>query len=147
MNTKKFFLAFFAVFAVLEITNYLVHGVILDSTYKDEMYRSVFRPEADMISKMWIGWVTDIIWSYFFVFLFVKGYENKGIGEGLRFGLYIGLFYVLVNSYGMYVVLPLQYSLVLQWFIYGLIQTLILGAITAAIYKPKEAKAAEPAAA
>lgn len=136
MNTKKFFIAFIVVFVVLEVTNYLIHGVILDSAYKDEMYKNIFRPEAEMMSKMWIGWVLDIIWSYFFVFLFVKGYENKGVGEGLRFGLYIGLFYILVSSYGMYVVLPIAYSLALQWFIYGLIQMLILGVITAVIYRP-----------
>ena len=46
MNTKKFFLAFFAVFAVLEITNYLVHGVILDSTYKDEISPRIPRTEV-----------------------------------------------------------------------------------------------------
>ena len=147
MNTKKFFIAFIVVFVVLEVTNYLIHGVILDATYKDEMYKNVFRPEAEMMGKMWIGWVLDIIWSYFFVFLFVKGYENKGVAEGLRFGLYIGLFYMLVNSYGMFIFLPIAYSLALQWFIYGLIQTLILGVITAAVYKPAVAKPPEPAAA
>lgn len=136
MNTKKFVLAFIVVYVLLELSNYLIHGVILASTYAGEDLKQLFR--ADMMSNMWIMWVTDLIWSFFFVFFFVKGYENKGAMEGLRYGFYMGIFFGLVNSYQAYAVYPIPYSLAFQWFIYCLIQFLILGVIVSLIYKPAE---------
>lgn len=141
MNTKKFWIAFVVVFVLLEITNYLIHGVLLSSTYSSEGVKEVFRSEEEMAGKMWIMWVADLVWSFFFVFIFVKGYQNRGIMEGIRYGIYIGLFTSFVYSYGSYAVYPLPYSLVLQWFLIGLVQSIILGIITAAVYKPKEASA------
>jgi len=144
MNTKRFVPAFIVVFVLLEITSYIIHGVILSSTYMSEGIKEVFR--ADMGSKMWVMWVTDLIWSFFFVFFFVKGYENKGIMEGIRYGFYIGIFYFFVEAYQGFAMYPLPYSLTFQWFIYGLIQAIILGITVSLIYKPAEA-AAKPSAA
>jgi magnesium-transporting ATPase (P-type) len=90
-----------------------------------------------MMSKMWVMWVTDIVWSFFFVFIFVKGYQNKGVMEGLRYGVYIGLFFSFVFAYSSYAMYPLPYSLIFQWFLIGLIQSVVLGIVTAVIYKPK----------
>ena len=84
--------------------------------------------------------LTDLIWVYFFTFFFVKGYENKGIMEGVRYGAYMGIFVSLVFSYQNYVVLPIPYSLALQWFIYGFVISVILGVIAALIYKPTAAE-------
>jgi hypothetical protein len=101
--------------------------------------KEVFRPEEEMMGKMWVMWVADLVWSFFFVFIFVKGYQNRGIMEGIRYGIYIGLFFSFVYAYGSYTMYPLPYSLILQWFLIGLVQTIILGIVTAVIYKPKEA--------
>ena len=147
MNTKKLLIAFVVVFIVLELTNYLIHMVLLSSTYAEEAVKVIFRPEEEMMSKMWIGYIVDIVWSFFFTYIFIKGYENKGIVEGLKYGLYIGLFYMFGMAYGSYVVYPLPYSLVLQWFIYGMIQCLFLGVVVAALYKPKEEAPSEAPAA
>lgn len=141
MNTKKFLTAFVAVFVLLELMNYLIHGVILSSTYSEEGIKQLFRSEEEMQSKMWIIWVTDLIWAFFFVFIFVKGYENKGIMEGVKYGVYIGLFFGLVMSYQGYAMSPMPYSLALTWFLVSLVQSIILGIVAAAIYKPKEATA------
>ena len=96
----------------------------------------MFRTMEEMDSKMWIMILTDLIWVYFFTFFFVKGYENKGIMEGVRFGIYMGIFAALVISYQNYVVLPIPYSLAFQWFAYGFIQSIILGIVAALIYSP-----------
>ncbi len=137
MNTKKFIIAFVVVFVVLEITNYIIYMGILGSAFMNDMYKNVFRPEEEMNSKMWLIWLMDLIWSYFFVFFFIKGYENKGWMEGLRFGAYMGIFFMLVISFQSYVMYPFEFGFALQMFIYGFIQALILGIITSLIYKPK----------
>ena len=143
MNVKKFWIAFIVVFIVLEIIGYLVHGVMLAATYESEGIKEVFRSMEEMDSKMWIMWVTDLIWVYFFIFFFVKGYENKGIMEGVRYGAYIGIFVSLVFSYQNYVVLPIPYWLALQWFIFGFIISVILGVTAALIYRPAAAESSD----
>jgi hypothetical protein len=89
-----------------------------------------------MESKMWIIGLVGFISAFLFTFLFTRGYEGKGIGEGLRFGLVIGLFTSIPMAYNSYATLPIPYSLAFQWFIYGTIATIILGAVVALIYRP-----------
>ena len=143
MNVKKFWIAFIVIFILLEVTNYIIHVGILGSTYAMEGIKELFRPEEEMQSKMWIVWITDLIWTYFFTYIFVKGYENKGIMEGFKYGVIIALFIPLVMSYQSYAMWPIPYSLALQWFIYSLIQCIILGIAAALIYKPKASVTAQ----
>jgi hypothetical protein len=81
MNTKKFVLAFILVFVLVEATNYIIHVAILGPVYMRDEVKVLFRSPEEMSGLMWIMWVPDLIWSFFFVFFFVKGYENKGIIE------------------------------------------------------------------
>lgn len=136
MHTKKFWITLVVVFVVMEVLNFLIHGVMLAETYASEPLKSVFRSHEEMEGMMWIMWLTDIVYAYFFCFFFAKGYENKGIGEGLRFGLYIGLFFSLTFAFSSYAIYPLTFEIVLQWFIYGLIISLIMGVVASLLYKP-----------
>ena len=147
MNTKKLLITFIVVFILLQVMDYIIHGVILSSNYQMEEVKAAFRPEAEMNSNMWMIWVGGLIWSYFFAFFFAKGYEGKGIMEGLRFGFYMGMFWALVTSLQSYAMMPIPFSLAIQWFIFGLIEMLILGVVAALIYKSKEAAAPQAAAA
>ncbi len=134
MNTKKFLLAGLAVFITLQILDFVIHSLLLGPVY--ESMQEVWRP--DMMDKMWIMYLTGIIFSLLFVYIFSKGYEGKGIVEGAKYGLIIGLVIYLVGSYNQYVVYPLPYSLVVKWFIYGTIELIIAGIVLALVYKPKE---------
>ena len=111
MHTKKFWITFVVVFVVMEVLNFLIHGVLLASTYQAEPLKSIFRPQEQMEGMMWL---MDIVWAYYFCFFFAKGYKNKGIGEGLRYGLYVGLFWNMVFAYSSYAIYPLPYGIVLQ---------------------------------
>ena len=142
MNTKKLIIAVIVVFILLEATGYLIHGVFLSSIYMQEEISKVFRPVSDMQHIMWRMWLADLVWSFFFVFIFIKGYQNKGWMEGVRYGVYIGLFMNLMASTAQNVFYPIPASLALNWFIFGFIQTIILGVVTSFIYKPAEQKAA-----
>jgi len=137
MNQKKFWIAFIVIFVVYEITNFIVHGLILGPAYMSDDVAPLFRPQEVLESTSWLRLFTELVWSFFFIFIFVKGYENKGILEGVKFGIYIGLFYSFVWAYQSYWMYPMPYSLALEWFIFGLIQCVILGIIAAMVYKPK----------
>ena len=134
---KKVWIGFIAVFIGMAVTDYLIHGVILTSTYQSEPLKSLWRP--DMMSKMWIFYVNYLIMSFFFTLIFSKGYEGKGMPEGVRYGLYVGLLMATPMAYASYVTYPIPYSLALQWFIYGIIQYLILGIVVAAVFGKKSA--------
>ncbi len=134
MNWKKLFITFLIVFVVSQVLSYIIHGIILDPTYK--RLADLFRPEADMMSMMWVGFVTAILFTFFFVYIFARGYEGKGIMEGVRFGLIIVGFWTIPSIYGQYMVYELPYYLVLQWLLYDLLIMVVLGIVAALIYKP-----------
>ncbi len=138
MLTKKFWSTFLVVFITLEVTN-LLFSLITAPVFNDPQVMEVLRPDADLDSKMWIIILMDLIWSFLFVLIFSKGYENKGILEGVRYGIYIGLFYSMVTSYTTYALFPMPYKFALTLFLTGLIQCIILGIVAALVYKPKSA--------
>ena len=133
MNRKRYILASIVVFVVYEITNWIVHSLILSGVY--QRLQSLWRP--DMMDKMWIMYVTAFIFSFLFVYIFTKGYEGKGVAEGFRYGLYIGLLMNIAGIFNQYAIYPVPLSLTIQWFIYGMIQFIIIGIVTALIYRPK----------
>lgn len=143
MNTKKILTTFVGVYVVAMVLNFLIHGVLLEPYYMSPEMSGIMRPEAEMESNMWIHFVTTLFFSFFFVFIFSKGYESKGIMEGVRYGVYVGLMVGIPMAYDSYAVYPMPYGLVLQWFLYTLVGYIILGVVAAALYKPK---AATPAA-
>lgn len=132
MNIKRFVLAVLAVFVTLQVTDFLVHSVILGSTY--ESLEGVWR--SDMMSKMWVMTLASLFLSHMFVFIFAKGYEGKGIIEGVRFGLIIGLLMTVVGMLSQYAVYPIPFSLTIKWIVFGLLQFVIAGIVASLIYKP-----------
>jgi hypothetical protein len=116
--------------------SYIQDYLILASTY--ESLKSLWRP--DMMSLMWIYHVIMLIGAFFFSFIFSKGFEGKGIAEGVRYGLYIGIWMSVGMAYGTYAMIAIPYSLALQWFIYGVISYIVCGIALAMVFKKKEEK-------
>ena len=99
-------------------------------------FNVLMRPDADatpFFISMLLGYAVMV---GAFCYIFTKGYENKGIGEGVRYGLVMG---ILLSStdfiYG--IALPVPWSTVIANTILGLVIWLVAGVILAAIYKPK----------
>jgi hypothetical protein len=122
------------VFVVFQALNYAIHGLILMKTYQS--LENIFR--ADMMQKVWITYVTSLILSFLFVYIFSKGYEGRGIAEGARYGLLIGLIMNVAGMFNQYVVYQIPLSVIVQWFIYGVVQFVIIGIVAAALYKPSK---------
>jgi hypothetical protein len=108
-----------------------------------EALSSIWRPDMDRL--MWLQFVTPIFLSFFFVYIFAKGYEGKGVMEGLRYGLIIWGFLSIPSIYGQYMVYPIPYSLVLKWLVSDLVILVILGITVSLAYKPLEKKTKEAA--
>ncbi len=128
--SKKFWTGFVAVFVAMEILEFLIHGVLLSSAY--QATKDVWRPDMD--SLMWVYHILAIVGAFFFTLVFSKGYEGKGVMEGVRYGLYIGIWMSVGMAYGSYAMIKIPYSLALQWFVYGVIEYVVFGIIVAAVY-------------
>ena len=132
---KKVLIGFVAVYIAMNVMNFLIHGVILASAY--EATKNLWRP--DMQSLMWVYYVISLVSSFFFSFIFSKGYEGKGIAEGARYGLYIGIWMSIGMAYGTYGMIAIPYAMAMQWFLYGIVEYVICGIILALVFGKKEA--------
>jgi hypothetical protein len=130
---KKIIIGTVVVFVAMMAMSFIIDFLILGSTY--ESLKSLWRP--DMESKMWIYYVIMIVGAFFFSFIFSKGYEGKGILEGVRYGLYIGIWMSMGMAYGTYAMIAIPHSLALQWFIYGVVQYVIYGVLLALVFGKK----------
>ncbi len=133
MNWKKLLVPFVAVYVVYQVMGFLIHQMWLSPVYAS--LAEVWRPEAEMMSKTWIMFVTSAFFCFFFVYIFARGCEGKGIVEGIRYGVIIGLFVCVTQSYDWYVILPIPYSLALKWFLSCMVMVIILGIVAALTYK------------
>jgi len=134
MSNKTFWIGWIVVFVVMQAYGYLVHEVGLSQTYHS--LASIFRPEEEMASMMWMMMVGGAFSLLIFCYIFTLGYEGKGVMEGVRYGALIGVFASIISAVNSYVIYPLTGELAVIWFVTGVIAFIISGAVMAAIYKP-----------
>jgi hypothetical protein len=127
---KKFWTGVVAVFVTLAVVEAIVNMVLLSSAY--QATANLWRPMGEM--KIWVFYVVYAFIAFFLTLIFSKGYEGKGITEGVRFGFYVGMLMAVPMAYGTYASMPIPYSLALQWFLYGLIEYLIAGIVLSLVY-------------
>lgn len=128
--SKKIWVGFGVVFVLYSALSLFMHGVLLSPIY--DQVASLYRGPEDM--KMWVILVTYLFFAFFFTFIFSKGYENKGIAEGVRYGLYISLMMNIPAAYATYATMPVPYALAIQWFLYGTVVTVICGVALALVF-------------
>ncbi|MDP1678049.1 MAG: hypothetical protein Q8L88_14425 [Bacteroidota bacterium] len=130
---KKVLIGTVAVFIAMNAFDYVVHGMILAEAYKATA--NLWRP--DMQSMMWIYSVISLVSAFFFSFIFSKGFEGKGIAEGARYGLYIGIWMSIGMAYGTYAMIAIPYAMAMQWFLYGIVGYVLYGIILALVFGKK----------
>ena len=134
MKTKRLFPAILVTFIFIFLYEWGFHGVLLKPIYASTP--ELWRGQAMMQHFMPFLTAGQFISALFLGIIFSKGYENRGIGEGLRFGLLMGLFlsgYPLIK----YAVAPISLNLALYWIAGGLVEMAIAGMLLAAVCRPK----------
>jgi hypothetical protein len=134
MNAKRLLLAILVTFITIWVTSFLIHGVWMNPVYKATM--NLWRSEEEMTARM--GWMLagQLIAALAFVLIWAKGFAQGATMKcAAIYGLLMGLF---AQSYTfiMYCVQPLTQEIVWKWFVGGAIQGIIIGVVTALIYKP-----------
>jgi hypothetical protein len=134
---KKVWIGFIVVFILMEILSFVIHGLILGPTYQS--LQSLWRP--DMERLMWIYHVISLVGAFFFTFIFSKGWEGKGILEGVRYGLYIGIWMGMGFAYGTYSMINIPYSLAITWFLCSILEYIVYGIALSLVFGKKTAAA------
>jgi hypothetical protein len=133
MNTKRLILAIIAGWVVIFGTDFLIHGLWLKPDY--EATKAIWRPDNEMQAHFCWMLFAQFLCAATFVIIWAKGVGGGSIKCGFFFGLLMGLFqqvWAIVD----YVVLPMPGELAVKWFCSGLAQAILLGIVTALVYKP-----------
>jgi hypothetical protein len=134
MNIKKWLLGSLVVFAALAAMEHVVHALILKAAYQNtsQLWRS---PEMQNAMQGW-RWLGYALFALLFGFIYTRGYRRKGIlGEGLRYGLYMGLLVFVPFGLVRYTMLPNPANVALAWMVFGIIESLLCGLIFGLIYR------------
>ncbi len=128
-------LAAAAAFAVIFVLDFIVHGKLLMGLY--EQTASVWRPQPEAQAKMWLMSLGQFLFALALVWFYSKGYEpgKPGLGQGLRFGFYAGVFLAAAQNFVWYVVLPIPFVLNLAWLGSSFVDCLAAGLVIGLIYK------------
>ena len=131
---KRSIVAIMAAFAAIFVLDFIAHGRLLIGLYAQTA--SVWRPEAQAHEKMWLMMLGQLLFAVLFVWIYSKGYEQHrpGLGQGLRYGLLIGLLTSISYITVWYVVLPVPLALALGWFASMMADCLLAGAAVGLLY-------------
>jgi drug/metabolite transporter (DMT)-like permease len=113
MNVQRFILGSVAVFVFVAAYEWVLHGVVLHDTYVKTA--SLWRSESDMQNNFHWLMIGQLFLAVMFCFIFTKGYEDKGLAEGLRYGVFIGLLVFVGRNLIVYAVQPVPAKLVITW--------------------------------
>jgi hypothetical protein len=131
---KKFIVAWIVVFIVWMAGSFVVHGVLLHEDYVK--LSSLFRTEADAQKYFPLMILAHVILAGALVWIYSRGIEAAPwLSQGLRFGLAIALLTIVPTYIIYYVVQPMPSSVVVKQIVFDGVLMLILGAVTAFIYR------------
>ena len=129
---KRTILAVIAVFIAWSILDFVIHGVLLQSTY--EATANLWRPMDEM--NMPLMYLVTLAYTACFVAIYGLLVREKSFATGIKFGGLFGLAAGISMGFGSYSFMPIPLTLAWSWFFGVLIQSLVAGALMAAILRP-----------
>ena len=135
MNFLRYLLASFTAFIFIFAFEWGFHGVMLADVYHQTA--NLWRSSSEM--NQYFPWLIggQLLWAFILTYVFIQGYQNKGLMEGYRFGILMSLLYIptyLIN----YAVVPYPPFLIVVWIIGLMLELIVVGGIIAALYKSKK---------
>ena len=128
---KRILLAVIAVFMAWSVLDFILHGVLLQSTY--EATANLWRPMEEM--KMSLMYVVTLLFTGSFVAIYALLVEEKSLGSGIKFGTLFGLASGVSMGFGSYAYMPIPLELAWSWFVGSLVQAIVAGLIVGVIVK------------
>ncbi len=128
---KRIILAVVAAFIAWSILDFILHGLLLRSTY--EATANLWRPMDQM--NMPLMYFVTFVFTASFVLIYSLLVERKSLVSGIRFGALFGLATGISMGFGSYSYMPIPLALAWSWFLGSWIKAVVGGAIVGAIVK------------
>jgi hypothetical protein len=128
---KRIIFAILAVFVTWSVLDFIIHGLILSSTYAATP--QLWRPRAEM--KMGLMYVTTLVAAATFVYIYARFVTEKGIKTAILYGLIFGIGTGIGMGYGTYSVMPIPYSMAFVWFFGSVVEYTAGGLVAGLIIK------------
>jgi hypothetical protein len=128
---KRIILAVLAVFIAWSILDFILHGLLLRSTY--EATANLWRPMDQM--KMPLMYFVTLVFTACFVLIYGLLVERKSLVSGIQFGALFGLATGISMGFGSFSYMPIPLTLAWTWFFGSWIEAIAAGAIVGAIVK------------
>jgi len=136
MNLKRWVLATVGAFVVLMVADFVVHEAWLGGFYR--AHAEWWRPAAEMKARMGCLFASQLVLAALLTLVYAKGYEQgKGaVGQGVRFGVLMGLLLFLPKIFMTHFVYPYPVSLLVNWFVGGVMEVTLAGVVIGLLCKP-----------
>ncbi len=128
---KRTILAIVAVFIAWTLLDFIIHGMLLKSTY--EATADLWRPMNEM--SMPLMYFVTLVFTGCFVLIYGLLIEQKSLASGIKFGILFGLATGISMGFGSYTYMPIPLTLAWGWFIGTWFEAIAAGAIVGAIIK------------
>lgn len=132
MNNQRYLIAGIGAAIFMFIYGWVVQGILLSDFWAANMPAGSMRPDDEVM--LWAIAVSCLLQGLALGYIFVKGYEGLGIGEGFRFGLLIAWF-----IFAMYIMWYALSPMTNIGFVVGVLTDGIMyigaGVVLAALYK------------
>ena len=130
MNKQKYVISVLVTFIIVALYEFLVHGQLLMGLYTQT--KEIWRPQEE--SNMLFMFASQLSFAAVMAYIFTLHYEGKGIGEGVRFGLCIGMLLGSIEI-ATYCYMPIPMVLMLSWVVVSLLKGLGSGVVLSLVYR------------
>jgi hypothetical protein len=128
---KRTILAVAAVFIAWSGMDFILHGLLLQSTY--EATANLWRPMDQM--NMPLMYFVTLVFTVCFVLIYGLLVGQKSLVSGIKFGALFGLATGITMGFGSYSYMPIPLTLAWSWFFGSWIKAIAAGAIIGAILR------------
>ncbi|MBI3992907.1 MAG: hypothetical protein HY342_06515 [Candidatus Lambdaproteobacteria bacterium] len=128
---QKTIIAIVVVFVVWGVLDYVLHGLILTSSYASSS--QLWRPMEEM--NMVLIYIVTLVAAACFVYIYTALITDRSQKTALSYGLVFGLGAGISMGYGSYAVMPIPYVMALAWFLWSILECLVGAWIAWAIVK------------
>lgn len=128
---KRTIFAVVVVFIAWSILDFIIHGMLLKSTYAATA--SLWRPMGEM--NMPLMYLVTLAFTGCFVLIYAYLVGLKSLVSGIKFGVLFGLATGISMGFGSYSFMPIPLTLAWSWFFGSLIEAMVAGAIVGGIIK------------
>jgi len=120
---KRAIFAVVAVFIIWSILDFLIHGVLLKSTYESTAH--LWRPMQEM--NMPLMYFVTLVFAICFVAIYGLLIEQNSLVSGIKFGVLFGLATGISMGFGSYSYMPIPISLAWSWFFGTWVEVIVAG--------------------